>query len=149
MKKFLFLCGWLFFLLLLFLLIFMLKFSTDEDEMKCDTCGDNVATNRCHECPHDHRSCDYCSCDDWQNYCKKNEDDDKKDKPKDDNKNDDNKKPQWEFPEDGLMNLCRTCNMAWMKDDKNPSCKCTPLAPFDFRELCANAEPTVLKQIQG
>ena len=54
--------------------------------MKCDTCGDNVATNRCHDCPHDHRSCDDCSCDDWQNYCKKKEDDkksDEKTKPKD------------------------------------------------------------------
>ena len=79
----------------------------------------------------------------------KNDDNKNDDNTNDDNKNDDNKKPQWEFPEDGLMNLCRTCNMAWMKDDKNPSCKCTPLAPFDFRELCANVEPTVLKQIQG
>ena len=71
----------------------------------------------------------------------------KKEDDKKDQQVDDKPKPQWEFPEDGLMNLCRTCNMAWMKDDKNPSCKCTPLAPFDFRELCANAEPTVLKQI--
>ena len=44
-----------------------------QDEKKCDTCGDKVATTRCFDCPHDHRSCDDCSCEDWQNYCKKSD----------------------------------------------------------------------------
>ena len=68
----------------------------------------------------------------------KEEEDDKKDKP------DDKPKPEWVFPDDGVMNSCRTCNMAWMKDEE-ASCKCVPMPPLDFREMCKNAEPTVLR----
>ena len=40
----------------------------DIDKATCDVCGD-VPSRRCFECPNGHRSCDECSCEEWQQLC--------------------------------------------------------------------------------
>ena len=55
----------------------------DSDKATCDVCG-GLPTRRCFDCPYDHRSCDECSCDEWQRLCDKSEGDSDIDKGKGD-----------------------------------------------------------------